>query len=84
MIAQQHKIMRQVLEVRGCSRDAAQHVQSELRDAYRERLLPLIEAICSELSAPGRIDRVDRLEIDCCTNNRAPAMQLCPVEEKTP
>ena len=64
MIAQQHKIMRQVLEVRGCSRDAAQHVQSELRDAYRERLLPLIEAICSELSAPGRIDRVDRLEID--------------------
>jgi hypothetical protein len=64
MIAQQHKIMRQVLEVRGCSRDAAQHLQSELRDAYRERLLPLIEAICSELSAPGRIDRVDRLEID--------------------
>ncbi len=64
MIAQQHKIMRQVLEVRGCSHDAAQHVQSELRDAYRERLLPLIEAICSELSAPGRIDRVDRLEID--------------------
>ncbi|MBL8424267.1 MAG: hypothetical protein JNK06_12365, partial [Candidatus Accumulibacter phosphatis] len=64
MIAQQHKIMRQVLEVRGCSRDAAQHLQAELRNAYRERLLPLIEAICSELSAPGRIDRVDRLEID--------------------
>ncbi|MBK7676134.1 MAG: hypothetical protein IPJ27_16055 [Candidatus Accumulibacter sp.] len=64
MIGQQHKIMRQVLEVRGCSRDAAQHLQAELRDAYRERLLPLIEAICSELSAPGCIDRVDRLEID--------------------
>ncbi|MBN8447460.1 contractile injection system tape measure protein [Accumulibacter sp.] len=64
MIAQQHKIMRQVLEVRGGSRDAAQHLQTELRDAYRQRLLPLIEAICSELSAPGRIDRVDRLEID--------------------
>jgi hypothetical protein len=64
MIAQQHKIMRQVLEVHGCSRDAAQLLQSQLRDAYRERLLPLIEAICSELSAPGRIDRVDRLEID--------------------
>lgn len=64
MIAQPHKIMRQVLEVRGCSRDEAQHVQSELRDAYCQRLLPLIEAICSELSAPGRIDRVDRLEID--------------------
>lgn len=64
MTAQQHRIMRQVLEVHGCPRGAAQRVQSELRDAYRGRLLPLIEKICSELSAPGRIHRVDALEID--------------------
>ena len=64
MIAQQHKIMRHVLEVRGCPRDAAPRIQSELRGAHYQRLLPLIEKICSDLSAPGRIHRIDTLEID--------------------
>ena len=64
MFAQRHKIMRQVLEVRGCPPGAAQSIQSELRGAYYERLLPAIDRICSELGTPGRIDRIDRLEID--------------------
>lgn len=64
MLAQQHKIMRQVLEVRGCPPGAAQRIQSELRGAYYERLLPVIDRICSDLSTPGRVDRIDKLEID--------------------
>ena len=64
MIAQQHKIMRQVIEARGCSEAAAPRIRAELREAYYRRLVPLIEKVCSDLSAPGRIHRVDRLEID--------------------
>jgi hypothetical protein len=64
MVAQQHKIMRQVLEVRGCPRDATRRIQSELRGAYYQRLLPRIEKICSDLSTPGRIHRIDTMEID--------------------
>ena len=64
MAAQQHKIMRQVLELHGCAPDAALRLQSALRDNYYQRLLPLIEAACSALGSPGRVDRIDRLEID--------------------
>lgn len=64
MAAQQHKIMRQVLELRGCPPEAASHLQTMLRDGWYQRLLPLIEAACSELGSAGRVDRVDRLEID--------------------
>ena len=64
MIPQQHKIMRQVLEARGCPEEAAPRIRAELRDAYYRRLLPLIDKACSELSAPGEIHRIDRLEIE--------------------
>jgi hypothetical protein len=67
MAAQQHKIMRQVLELHGCPADAAAQWQSALRDSYGQRLLPLIEAACSALGSSGRIDRIDRLEIDLGT-----------------
>ncbi len=63
MPAQQHKILRQVLEAR-CPPAAAERVRSELRDTYYRQLLPTIERICSSLSAPGRVHRIDRLEID--------------------
>ena len=63
-IPQQHKIMRQVLEVHGGAPEARQRIQSELRDTYYQRLLPLIDTICSEASAPDRIHRIDRLEIE--------------------
>ena len=64
MAAQQHKIMRQVLELHGCPPEAVPQLQSALRDNYGQRLLPLIEAACSALGSPGRVDRIDRLEID--------------------
>jgi len=61
---QQHKILRQILEVHGCPPGTAQQLQSELRSVYYRHLLPVIERICSELSAPDRLHRVDTLEID--------------------
>ena len=60
---QRHQIMRQVLEVGGCSGDAQQAV-SLLRAIYYRRLLPIIETTCSALSPPGQVHRVDLLEID--------------------
>jgi hypothetical protein len=67
MNIQKHKIMRQVLELRGCPESEARRVQSELREACYRRLLPLIDKVCSGLGAPERIDRVERLEIDLGT-----------------
>ena len=64
MVTQRHQIMRQVLEAHRCPSAAASRIQSELRVTYYQRLLPLIETICSELSTPGRINRIDTLEIN--------------------
>jgi hypothetical protein len=64
MAAQQHKIMRQVLELHGCPEPDARRVLSALRETCYRRLVPLIDKVCSDLSEPGRIDRIDRLEID--------------------
>jgi hypothetical protein len=61
---QQHKILRQVLEVSGCDAEASYSTQSALRDTYYQRSLPLIETLCSEASAPDQIHRIDRLEIE--------------------
>ena len=56
--------MRQLLEVHGCPEDAAADIQTALRATYYKQLLPLIENICTRLSEPGRIHRIDRLEIN--------------------
>ncbi|MFN0194231.1 MAG: contractile injection system tape measure protein [Aestuariivirga sp.] len=68
MTAQQHKIMRQVLEVRGCPPEAAWRMQAELRGACYNRLLPVIDKVCTELATPGRIYRIHKLEIDLGTS----------------
>lgn len=61
---QRHKIMRQVLEVRAGSLDEARLLDSGLRRAFYERILPQIDRVCTDLSAPERIHRIDRLEVD--------------------
>jgi hypothetical protein len=63
MALQQHQIMRQVLELHSCPEADARRLQGELRDTYYRRLVPLIDKVCSDLSPPGRIHRIDRLEI---------------------
>lgn len=64
MAAQQHKIMRQVLELHGCAPDDAPRLQSELRETYYRRLVPLIDKVCSDLGSPGRVERIETLEVD--------------------
>src|SRR5258705_9927589 len=61
---QQHKIMRQVLELHGCPEDEAPRLQSELRETYYRRLVPVIERICSQMGAPGRVHRIETLEVN--------------------
>jgi hypothetical protein len=60
---QRHQIMRQVLEVGGCSGDTQQAL-SDLRAIYYRRLLPIIDMTCSALSTAGQVHRLDLLEID--------------------
>ena len=62
--AQQHRILRQVLQLDGCSRDSAQPLGDALHALYLARLLPVIEAACDALAAPGELLRIDKLEID--------------------
>jgi hypothetical protein len=75
MAAQLHKIMREVIEVRGCPEGRAAAIASELRRACDERLLPLIDSVCSDASGPGRLHRIDRLEIDL---GRVPLAAFAP------
>lgn len=64
MSAQRHAIKRQVVEltIRGPAR--AQPVQDELSRIYRQRILPLIERRCNELSDPDQLYRIDSLDLD--------------------
>jgi hypothetical protein len=67
MAVQRHKIMRQVLEVRGCPAGTEGRLSAQMRRVFYERLLPQLEQICSESSAPGELDRIDALVIDLGT-----------------
>ena len=58
---QQHKILRQLIEIGGSQAGDAQQLQSQLRDIYYRRWLPVIDEVCSDLSSPERIHRIDRI-----------------------
>jgi hypothetical protein len=64
MSPQKHRIMRQVLEIRGCPSAHAWRVQSEIQRIYYQRIVPLIERAFASVSSPDRILRIDALEID--------------------
>ncbi len=64
MSPQKHRILRQVLEIRGCPSEQAWRVQSEIRLIYYQRIVPLIEKVLASVSNPERILRIDTLEID--------------------
>jgi hypothetical protein len=64
MSRQKHRIMRQVLEIRGCPSDQAWHVQNEIRRIYYQRIVPLMETSFAGVSSPDRILRINTLEID--------------------
>src|SRR5437899_1863875 len=64
MSEQKHIIKRQIIELTVQGDAEAQRLQAEVSRIYRQRLVPLIDACCTEASHPNQIHRVDRLEID--------------------
>jgi hypothetical protein len=63
VIAQRHRIRRQVLEVHA-PEEVASEIQNELSRIQRQHLELIIDECCSELSSPDRIHRIDKLEVD--------------------
>ncbi len=59
-----HIIKRQVLELYAGNRADALPLQGELSRIYRQRIVPLIDQACTDLSAPDLIHRIDTLELD--------------------
>lgn len=67
MSEQRHIIQRQVIEL--AVRDAAQagRLHDHVSRICRQRIAPLIEQVCSELSASDRLYRIERLELEIGT-----------------
>ena len=61
---QRHRIRRQAIELATGSESEAARLQSELSRFHTDAVLPLIDRCCSEASDPGRLHRIDSLEID--------------------
>src|SRR3954466_617578 len=67
MSEQRHIVKRQVIELTIRGSAEPQPFQDELSRVYRQRIIPLIERRCSELSAPDRLYRIDMLGLDLGT-----------------
>ena len=61
---QRHVIKRQIIELSIPDQAGARQLQHEVSRIYRQRLVPLLDQLCSELSAPDQLYRIDRLEVD--------------------
>lgn len=59
-----HIIKKQLLEVDYPPQEDGRAFQKRLSNLYWRDLLPIIERICDEISPPGQIHRIERLEID--------------------
>ena len=64
MAEQQHRVLRQVIELAGCPLGTAREAQSLMRDHFRRELLPAIERIFDEMAPTDRLHRIDRMVID--------------------
>ena len=69
MSEQKHLIKRQLIELTIPNAAAAPAIQEEISRVYRQRIVPLIDQLCSELGAPDRVYRIDSLELDLGTLN---------------
>lgn len=64
---QRHVIKRQILQLT-IRRDQQAHLlTAEVSRVYRQRIVPLIDRYCTELSAPDRLHRIESLEVDLGT-----------------
>ncbi|HEX8115080.1 MAG TPA: contractile injection system tape measure protein, partial [Kofleriaceae bacterium] len=64
MIAQRHRIRRQVLEIQIAEAPAAWPLQSALSRLHGQELAAIVERCCTEVGDPGRLHRIDALEVD--------------------
>jgi hypothetical protein len=64
MSEQRHIIKRQVIELAVPDGAQARRLHEEVSRIYRLRLVPLIDRHCSALAEPGRLYRIERLELD--------------------
>jgi len=64
MNAQRHVIKRQLVELTIHGSAEARQLQDELSRIYRQRIIPLIDQYCSELSGPDRLYRIEKLDLN--------------------
>ncbi|MGL5890945.1 MAG: contractile injection system tape measure protein, partial [Bacteroidia bacterium] len=60
----EHLIRKQVFDLQLPARDGAYSLQQEIRAVYDEELLPLIDQLFGEISGPGEVLRINRLELN--------------------
>ncbi len=64
MAGQQHRILRQVLEIETPEEGVARKISDDMGWIQRRYLLPIIDECCSELASPDRLYRIDKLEVN--------------------
>src|ERR1051326_6860664 len=64
MKTQTHIIRRQVLEVDVPSVERAWEVQNRISELFRQEFIPALEKIFDSICDPGKMIRIDKLEID--------------------
>jgi hypothetical protein len=64
MSEQKHIVKRQVIELTVSDAAQAGRLHDQISRICRQRITPLIDQYCSELSAPDRLYRIERLELD--------------------
>jgi hypothetical protein len=64
MSEQRHRIKRQIIELHTPNPEQAWRLQAEVSRVYHQRLLPLIDQLCSELSTPDQLYRIDTLTVE--------------------
>lgn len=64
MSNQQHIIKKQILELELSSEKEAFELQNQVSKIYRDKIVPLIDTYCNQLSSPDIIDKINRLELN--------------------
>jgi hypothetical protein len=64
MVQHEHLIQRLIFEITARDPAEAQGLQAEISRVYRDRIVPIIERCCAEISEAGRIIRIDSLDLD--------------------
>ena len=64
MNQQRHIIKKQILELELSSKEGTFELQNQVSKIYHEKIVPLIDYYCSQLSSPDVINKINRLELD--------------------